>query len=229
MNLCDFAFSVLKGSIVLLGLVACQNADSPQMPQNEPQNAPLETLLEGNARLADGHPLHPDESLKRLRALQYGQQPFAVVLSCSDSRVPPELIFDQGFGDIFSIRTAGNVIGDYELGSIEYAVKHLNCKLVMVLGHHDCGALKAFLEADGHYEHHDHIKNIINYLEAESEEQLLVKHDSLNLNNAIKANVRHGVHVLSQSEPILKPLVTNQKLKVVGAVYNFETRTVELL
>ena len=95
---------------------------------------PLERLMKGNRRFLSGRPAHPDETRQRIRNLKKGQEPYVVIVSCSDSRVPPELVFDQGFGDVFSIRTAGNVIGDYELGSIEYAVEHLKCKLVMVLG-----------------------------------------------------------------------------------------------
>ena len=94
--------------------------------------APLDKLKAGNERFVGGHPVHPDETLARIRELKKGQNPFVVVVSCSDSRLPPELVFDQGLGDVFSIRTAGNVIGDYELGSIEYAIEQLHCKLIVV-------------------------------------------------------------------------------------------------
>ena len=169
-----------------------------------------------------GHPVHPHETLKRLRDLKKGQDPHTVVVSCSDSRVPPELIFDQGLGDIFSVRTAGNVIGDYELGSIEYAVEHLGCKLVVVLGHEECGALKAYLgHRDGEISS-DHIMSIVTYLENEEEEQALEMSENMSLDSAVQANIKHGVKLLQSSEPILRHLVEKGEVKIVGALYNLD-------
>src|SRR4029077_6435239 len=108
----------------------------------------------------------------RIRELKKGQNPFVVLVSCSDSRIPPELIFDQGLGDIFSIRTAGNVIGEYELGSIEYAVEHLHCKLIVVLGHENCGAIQAYATSKTE-RHNDHIQNLVNYIASEEEEKII--------------------------------------------------------
>ena len=105
-------------ALILTIMASCSGNKSTE------RNA-MEDLISGNERFITGHPLHPNETLLRMRNLKKGQEPFVVLVSCSDSRVPPELIFDQGLGDIFSVRTAGNVIGDYELGSIEYAVEHL--------------------------------------------------------------------------------------------------------
>ncbi len=189
---------------------------------NKPLSA-LEKLKSGNKRFAEGSPIHPDETLERLRELKQGQHPFAIIVSCSDSRVPPELIFDQGFGDIFSVRTAGNIIGDYELGSIEYAVEHLHCKFILVLGHKDCGAIKSFVESKGCYEHFDHIKTIIDYISNEEEEIELLQSNVLNLDRAIDANVQHGVKLLKASEPILKHLVDNNEVSVMGGYYDLET------
>jgi carbonic anhydrase len=190
---------------------------------DESKFSPLQKLEEGNKRFAAGKPVHPDETLERLRELKKGQHPFAIVVSCSDSRVPAELVFDQGLGDIFSIRTAGNVMGDYELGSIEYAVEHLDCKLVVVMGHKDCGAIKAFLKSEGHYEHLDHIKKIIEYIENEQEEKNLASHHELNIDNAIDANIEHGVLFLKTAEPILKEFYESKKVEIVGAIYDVET------
>jgi Carbonic anhydrase len=139
----------------------------------------------------EGHPVHPDQTLERIRELKKGQHPFAVIVSCSDSRVPPEVIFDQGLGDIFSVRTAGNVIGDYELGSIEYAVEHLGCQLIIVLGHEQCGAVSAFLQHESDT-HHDHIQSILHYLESEPEEKALPDSLKHSLYAAIQANILHG-------------------------------------
>ena len=190
---------------------------------DESKFSPLQKLEEGNKRFAAGKPVHPDETLERLRELKKGQHPFAIVVSCSDSRVPAELVFDQGLGDIFSIRTAGNVMGDYELGSIEYAVEHLDCKLVVVMGHKDCGAIKAFISSDGHYEHLDHIKKIIEYIESEQEEKNLASHHELNVDKAIDANIAHGVTFLKTAEPILKEFYDSKKIKIIGALYDIET------
>ena len=124
--------SILLAICVFVGLYWASQTD-------ESKFTPLQKLKAGNERFASGRPTHPDETLKRIRELKKGQHPFAILVSCSDSRVPAELVFDQGLGDIFSIRTAGNIMGDYELGSIEYAVEHLDCKLIVVMGHKDCG------------------------------------------------------------------------------------------
>ncbi len=202
---------------------ACFQSKSPLSDRDA-----LTRLLEGNRRFMEGHPVHPDQTLERIRELKKGQHPFAVVVSCSDSRVPPELIFDQGLGDIFSVRTAGNVIGDYELGSIEYAVEHLGCQLIVVLGHEQCGAVSAFLQHDSG-SHHDHIESILHYLESEPEERALPDSLKHNLDAAIRANILHGVHLLRTSEPVLRPLVEAKKLTIIGALYQIETGKVVIL
>jgi carbonic anhydrase len=208
-----------KGLLFLLFISifsACNHTENTNL-------SPLQKLEEGNKRFASGQPMHPDETLERLRELKGGQHPFAVVVSCSDSRVPAELVFDQGLGDIFSIRTAGNVMGDYELGSIEYAVEHLDCKLIVVMGHKGCGAVKAFIDSKGHYNHEDHIKKIVEYIESEKEENDLTKVNKLTIDNAVNANVQHGVTFLKTSEPILKEFHKLNKITIIGAVYDIET------
>lgn len=202
-------------ALVLASLMSCQSRYEEALP-------PIEALKAGNQRFMAGHPVHPHETLKHLRELKKGQHPHTVVVSCSDSRVPPELIFDQGLGDIFSVRTAGNVIGDYELGSIEYAVEHLGCKLVVVLGHEECGALKAYLgHRDGDISS-DHIMSIVSYIENEQEEQALEMADNTSLDSAIEANMKHGVKLLRSSEPILRHLVEKGEVQIVGALYNLD-------
>ncbi len=185
-------------------------------------DSPLERLMAGNKRFMAGHPVHPDETLQRIRDLKKGQDPFAIIVGCADSRVPPELIFDQGLGDIFSIRTAGNIIGDYELGSIEYAVEHLGCKFIIVLGHENCGAIKAFIENPDTTNQHDHIKNIIEYISEENEEHSLAEADKHQVDKAVKANITHGVHLLQNAQPVLKPLIDKKEVTVVGAYYDLD-------
>jgi len=187
--------------------------------------APLDNLKAGNERFVSGHPVHPDETLNRIRELKKGQNPFVVVVSCSDSRLPPELIFDQGLGDVFSIRTAGNVIGDYELGSIEYAVEHLHCKLIVVLGHENCGAIQAYATS-GNEKHDDHIQTLVDYIAAEEEEKIIPDSLRSNIDILVKANIAHGVNFLRSSTPVLKPLVDKNEIKIIGAYYDLDSGNV---
>lgn len=184
--------------------------------------APLDKLKVGNERFVSGHPVHPDETLDRIRELKKGQNPFVVVVSCSDSRLPPELIFDQGLGDVFSIRTAGNVIGDYELGSIEYAIEHLHCKLIVVLGHENCGAIQAYATS-GKEKHDDHIQSLVDYIASEEEEKNVPDSLRSNIDVLVKANIVHAVNLLRSSTPVLKHLVDNNEIKIIGAYYDLDS------
>jgi carbonic anhydrase len=202
---------------------------SCKQKQNEKQDsaqdntlAPLDKLKTGNEKFVNGHPVHPNESLNRIKELKEGQHPFVVLVSCSDSRIPPELIFDQGLGDVFSIRTAGNVIGDYELGSIEYAVEHLHCKLIVVLGHENCGAIQAYATS-GDEKHDDHIQSLVNYIASEEEEKIIPDSLRSNIDILVKANISHGVNLLKSSTPVLKPLVDNNEIKIIGAYYDLDS------
>jgi carbonic anhydrase len=183
---------------------------------------PLDKLKEGNARFVSGQPVHPDETLTRIRELKKGQSPFATVVSCSDSRLPPELIFDQGLGDIFSIRTAGNIVGDYELGSIEYSVEHLHCKLIVVMGHENCGAIQAYASSENE-NHNDHIQKIIDYIASEEEEENIPDSLRSNIDVLVKANVTHAVNLLKSSTPVLKTLVDKNEIKIIGAYYDLDS------
>ena len=187
--------------------------------------APLDKLKVGNESFVSGHPVHPDETLNRIRELKKGQNPFVVVVSCSDSRLPPELIFDQGLGDVFSIRTAGNVIGDYELGSIEYAVEHLHCKLIVVLGHENCGAIQAYATS-GNEKHDDHIQTLVDYIAAEEEEKIISDSLRSNIDTLVKANIVHAVNLLRSSTPVLKSLVDRNEIKIIGAYYDLDSGNV---
>jgi carbonic anhydrase len=184
--------------------------------------APLDKLIAGNEKFVSGHSAHPNESLNRIKELKSAQHPFVVLVSCSDSRIPPELIFDQGLGDVFSIRTAGNVIGDYELGSIEYAIEHLHCKLIVVLGHENCGAIQAYATS-GDEKHDDHIQSLVNYIASEEEEKIIPDSLRSNIDILVKANITHGVNFLKSSTPILKPLVDNNEIKIIGAYYDLDS------
>lgn len=188
-----------------------------------------EQLLEGNKRFAAGCPIHPDDTPNRRRAIQNKQNPFVVVISCSDSRVSPEIIFDQGLGSIFSIRTAGNVIGDLELGSVEYAIEHLNCKLVVVLGHDHCGAIEAYLSHSKHSKHFGHIEKIIEYIDHEDEQKVKKPSNKSNLDFAVNANIKHGLNLLNHSNPEFTNLLKTKKVKVIGALYHLDNGKVEVV
>ena len=202
----------------LLLLLSCKT------PAQKDSNSllPLDKLKAGNERFANNTPKHPDESPQRKQELTTGQHPFAVIVCCSDSRVSPELLFDQGLGDLFIIRTAGNVIGDYELGSIEYAVEHLHSQLVVVMGHSSCGAVGAYLESHGE-RHEDHIQSIVDYIGGEPEIKSIDSHSKGDPVAATKANVQHGVHLLKNSTPILKSLVDKGELTIAGAYYDLNS------
>jgi carbonic anhydrase len=217
-------FAFVIPALLAAGIWGCSMHQTP----DETGLTPLQRLEAGNERFASFHPIHPDQTLKRLHELEEGQRPFAVIVSCSDSRVPPELVFDQGLGDLFVIRTAGNVIGDFELGSIEYAVEHLGVSLVVVMGHEECGAIKAFLESDVH-EAEGHIKSIVDAIREEPEEQEVLCTEGRKLTPCIQANIRHGLEQVKSAQPILSEKLRNGNLTVVGALYNIDNGKVEII
>lgn len=185
----------------------------------------LTKLIEGNKRHVQHRETHPDASVKRRQMLaKEGQNPFAVILGCADSRVPPELVFDQGLGDLFVVRDAGNVIDDEMLGSIEYAVEHLGVHLVMVLGHEKCGAVSAAVaggEAPGH------IKAVIHAIEPSVEATKSMPGDKVH--NCVVANAVRTAKEIRESDPILKHKVSEGKLKVVAADYDLASGKVTIL
>jgi carbonic anhydrase len=187
-------------------------------------DAALRKLLEGNRRFVKGTNVRHDLSAKKRTALGEGQKPFAVILGCSDSRVPPELLFDQGLGDLFVIRVAGNIADDAVLGSIEYAVEHLHTQLVVVLGHEKCGAVTAALEG-GHGT--GHLPALVEPIRSAAEEGKKAPGDALD--NAIAANVRMTVDRLRTCAPILEKAYRAREVKVVGARYDLDRGLVEII
>ena len=176
-------------------------------------------LLRGNERFVARWPDHPNQSARRRREVSdSGQQPFAIILSCADSRVPPEIIFDQGLGDLFVIRVAGNVLDDIILGTIEYAVEHMHVPVIMVLGHDKCGAVTAAVQG---VEVRNHIQSLAEALRPAVESASIQEGDLIS--NAIDMNVQQAtISMLSSIAPIqcntlcLSYLI---KLKRGGLVY----------
>jgi carbonic anhydrase len=181
-------------------------------------------LVAGNRRYVSGHPVWPHQSVSRREEVAGGQHPIAVVLSCSDSRVPPEIVFDQGLGDLFVVRVAGNVVDDNALGSIEYAVEHLGPRLIVVLGHQKCGAVAAAV-AGGNAE--GHVDSIVKAIQPAVAAARNEKGDLVD--NAVRENVRHVVDELDSSQPVLAGLVGDGKVKVIGARYDLGTGKVDMV
>lgn len=191
----------------------------------------LHQLLEGNARFVKGQPASPRRSPEDFRSLAEAQYPEAVIVSCSDSRVALEILFDVGVGDIFVVRIAGNVLSGAGVtikGSIEFAVAELNVPLIMVLGHSGCGAVQAAMK---HIDAKDSLPGAINGLveliKPAVSETKGAPGDPLE--NAIRKNVEIGVAHLERLQPIVAPRVKDGKVKVVGAVYDLRTGAVALL
>ena len=176
----------------------------------------LRLLKEGNQRFVDDKMLHCDKTTERREAVTSKQMPFAAIVGCSDSRVSPEIVFDQGIGDLFVVRVAGNVVGPVELDSVEYAVLQLKSSLVLVLGHESCGAVTAVLQGKGAV------------IEAVAQRIQSALTGSPTLVEAIKANVRHGVETIKKS-PSLAPLIKAGQLKVIGGYYYLNSGKVEIL
>ncbi len=187
----------------------------------------LKKLMDGNKRFVEGKIAIENCGIERRQELTKGQNPFAVILSCSDSRVPPEHIFDQGLGDIFVVRVAGNIADSIELGSVEYAVEHLNAPLILVLGHQMCGAVKATVDG-GHPE--GNIGSIVKKIEpAVKKAKVKVKAKDNLLDAAILENTKETAKTLTEKSPVIKHLVEKKKVKIAAGVYNMSTGEVELV
>ena len=214
-------------AVSLLGANQLARAADPAHPE-QPAVAPAEAiakLKEGNGRYASGKLQHPGQTTERRAELTKDQHPFAVIVSCSDSRVPPEIVFDQGLGDLFVVRVAGNVIDDHGLGSIEYAVDHLGARLIVVLGHQSCGAVKAAKETiAAKSKAPGHIQSLVTAIQPAVE--ATAKSD---LGATVEANVKNVVQALRTSTPILKPKVDSGEVQVIGGYYSLDTGAVTFL
>lgn len=193
----------------------------------------LKRLQEGNGRFTTDDQSRSLLTTQAQRSeLVHGQAPFAIILGCSDSRVPAELIFDQGLGDLFVIRVAGNIVAPSHIGSVEYAAEMFGTRLVVVMGHSSCGAVLATLdelERDSE-SRSPNLRAIVDYIRP-SVAQLLetdLRHDRDALvHHAVRANVRASVNHLRHGSKILEQLIQNDGLRVVGAEYSLETGVVD--
>lgn len=188
----------------------------------------LKELIYGNKRFSENKSIKPRQSDSDLKNNQLGQKPFATIIGCADSRVPNEIIFDQGVGDLFITRTAGQVMAEASYGTIEYSVAVLNTKLIVVLGHESCGAVQAAMKLPANPP--GHVVTLINAIKPASLKakaaNLPVKEE---LDLAVKLNVLEQVNLLRNLEPILSKKFEAQEIIIVGAVYNLHTGKVEFL
>jgi len=194
--------------------------ESPR-PNISDADMALAELKNGNGRFVEARMIHPDQNPETRLSVSKSQAPFAIVLSCSDSRLPPEVIFDQGLGDLFVVRVAGNIVEPAGLGSIEYAVGHLGTRLIVVLGHQHCGAVSATLEAlqPPFEEPHGAVASLITAITPAV--AVAQKEQGDLLTNSIKANIDQSRDQIVQSAD-LKPALDSGKLKVVTGYYSLD-------
>jgi len=197
-------------------------------PATTAPRALLGRLLEGNRRYVAGRMYHPRQGAFVRDALASGQHPFAVVLGCADSRVPVEIVFDQGLGDLFVVRSAGPVVDEAVLGSLEFAVQHYAVSLLLVLVHEACGAVTAGLAAaQGEFQPEGHLQSLVSAIAPAMSDVAGRPGDPVE--NAVRAHCARLVGVLRREEPILAPAVAGGRLEVVGARYDLGTGLVEVL
>ena len=206
-------------SLVAAGLLAL-GAEAP-LPSAD---AALAELKAGNARHVAKTYQRPHQTAARQHALESGQTPHCTILTCADSRVPPEIIFDKGLGDIFDVRVAGNTAGDDAVASLEYAAEHLHVPLIVVMGHTHCGAVSAAVEGGTLP---GKLPGLIAELRPAVEESAHEPGDRIE--NAVRDNVALVVKQLLAAKPVLSELVATGKLRIVGAVYSLETGKVDWL
>ena len=184
-------------------------------------------LVDGNARYVAGKPFRLDHSRRR-EAVAPAQLPFAIVLGCSDSRAPPEILFDQGLGDVFTVRVAGNIADDLAIGSMEYAVEHFATPLIVVLGHERCGAVAATVDAvAAGATPPPHIARLVAAIRPAVEASKGMAGDPVE--NAIAQHIRQTVAALRQSQPVLADAVGNDRLTIVGAEYHLASGRVSFM
>ena len=183
----------------------------------------LKKLMDGNKRFVEFKQNHPHQNKTRLEEIATSQNPFAIIVGCSDSRVQPEIIFDQGMGDLFIIRNAGNVVDDFAMASIEYAVEHLGVRLIVVLGHERCGAVDATIKGG---KLPGHLNSLTDEIKPAIQSAKRITGDLLT--NVIYSNTKRISGQIGSSGELLKDFVDNKGLKVVSAYYDLDTGKVEV-
>jgi carbonic anhydrase len=221
--------ALLSGGAAAVGaglLGAPALAQSPELV-GSPDQA-LARLLAGNRRFITGHARHPHQSLKDLHELAAGQHPFVITVGCADSRVSPEVLFDQGLGDIFDNRVAGNIVDDLLLGSIEFAVEEFGSPLIVILGHERCGAISATINAiETGGTAPGHIGVIVDALRPIIEPVLT--HPGDRVDNAVRANIHAQAAELIDRSELIAEHVSAGELRIVGTRYDLDDGRVTLV
>jgi carbonic anhydrase len=215
-------------AVLLLCLPQGITAKEPEHANAAPKVSPTDALARlkaGNQHFVASKLEHPRQTAKRRTELATSQHPFAIVLGCADSRTSPEVIFNQGLGDLFVVRVAGNVLNDETDGSIEYAVEHLGAQLIVVLGHERCGAIKAAKETiAAKAEAPGHIQSLVKAIAPAVEATIGADAEA-----TAKANVLNVAQALRSCTPVLKEMIEKRTVSVVGAYYDLDTGAVEFL
>jgi len=211
----------MLGSVGAVGALAIQNStwrqevefyQDPEIPQ-DPEQA-LKALYDGNERFASEKSVSRHRDLDRVRLVAPKQTPFAAFLGCADSRVPIEIVFDQGFGDLFVTRIAGNVASSENIGSLEFGTLVLGCQIIFVLGHSACGAVTAAMKGD---EVPGQISGLFQHIRP------AVKAAKGDLDTAIIENVKNQAMTIAESSPVISKLVQRRELIVAGGIYDLTT------
>ncbi len=217
-----FSSVLVVAGLALSGSIL--EAKTGQVPSAEEV---IRVLNQGNQRFASGKPTYPHEGAARRAEVALGQHPMATVISCSDSRVPPEILFDEGLGDLFIVRVIGNIGGTDETGSAEYGVEHLETPLLVVLGHTQCGAVTTAVK---HSEVHGSIPPLISHINPAviraRRAHPGLKGDDL-INESVKTNVFQSIEELFNRSRVIRQRVRSDKLRVVGAIYDIRSGLVE--
>jgi carbonic anhydrase len=214
---------------LLVGWVCCQEVLAKERVALVPPAVALKALQDGNQRFQKGTPQHPRAGAARVKETAFGQHPIAAVIGCSDSRVPPEILFDQGIGDVFVVRVAGNVCDAHEVGSAEYAIEHLGVSLVVVLGHSSCGAVTAAVTGG---EVPGNVRSLLDSIrpavvEAQHEHPDLKGKDLVTA--VTETNVWNSARKIYELSPAIRHLAKEGRVKVVGGVYDLGSGSVRWL
>ncbi len=217
--------TALMAVLVLASSLLCQRDSFAEERLSSKPDEALQLLLDGNQRFTAGESVHPGQSGERRSETANGQKPVAAVLSCADSRVPPEVIFDQGLGDIFTVRVAGHVLDNTSLGSLEYAVEHLGVSLIVVLGHERCGAVGAALTAK-HLP--GHLVALTERIKPAIEKVRTSKSGEPDVESCVHEHSKLVAEELRKAPPVISSMVQAGKVKVVSGRYDLDTGVVEI-
>jgi len=225
-NLIKLSAGAVSGALVTSAIGSNLTTPKPAIAQNNSDLTPdeaLKNLLDGNQRFVQSKRQNPHQDFGRLQEVAKGQKPFAAILGCADSRFPSEIVFDQGLGDLFVCRVAGNVATPEEIGSLEFGTLVLGAKVLMVIGHERCGAVEATIKGA---QVPGQIASLIDAIKPAVSRAKDLPGDALE--NTCKANIALQVERLKTS-PVISELITAGKLKVVGGYYDLDTGTVTMV